>query len=415
MPKQVIPLSDSKIKAKLKEIKANQNNTLDKDIRLSDGNGLNLIIRKNGTFMWRFDYTRPISKKRNTISIGKYPELSLAKAREVREQYRLLLLKNTDPQEQKENFLESERTKRESSFQAIAELYKSKENLAPGTAIRNERIFQKLYREIGALPIADIKTKHLVKIIEREEAKGYIENALRIRSKASQVFRFAVKRGLCERDIAADLSGTIKRKEVRHFPALTNPSDFGKLLKNIDEYKTNSELVKYALRLAPLVFVRIGELRNAKWADISFEDATWSYKPPKTANRTGLEHIVPLSTQALEILKEAYKFSNNSEYVFPGRSSNQRPISEMTINMALRRMEYTKDEMVGHGFRAIARTLLDEVLEFPVDIIEQQLAHAVRDFHGRAYNRTKHLDKRRIMMQRWSDYCDELKENLSSK
>ncbi|WP_269914044.1 tyrosine-type recombinase/integrase [Acinetobacter sp. HY1485] len=412
MPKQVIPLSDSKIKAKLKELKTNQNTTLDKDIRLSDGNGLNLIVRKNGTFMWRFDYTRPITKKRNTLSIGTYPELSLAKAREIREQYRALIARDIDPQEQKETILEVEKAKRENTFQAVAELYKSKEKLSPGTVVRNERIFQKLYREIGKLPIADIKTKHLVKVIDKEESKGCIENALRIRSKASQVFRFAVKRGLCERDIAADLAGTIKRKEVKHFPALTNPSDFGQLLKNIDEYKANSELVKYALKLAPLVFVRIGELRNAKWADIDFDDATWSYIPPKTANRTGLEHIVPLSTQALEILQDAYKFSNNSKYVFPGRSSNQRPISEMTINMALRRMEYTKDDMVGHGFRAIARTLLDEVLEFPVDIIEQQLAHAVRDFHGRAYNRTKHLDKRRVMMQRWSDYCDELKNSI---
>lgn len=410
MPKQVIPLSDSKIKAKLREIKSSQNNGLDKDIRMSDGNGLNLIIRKNGTFMWRFDYTRPITKKRNTMSIGTYPELPLAKARELREEYRALLAKGIDPQEQKESVIEAEREKRETTFQALAEIYKSKEQLAPGTVIRNERIFQKLYREIGKLPIADIKTKHLIKVIEKEESKGHIENALRLRSKASQVFRFAVKRGLCERDIAADLSGTIKKREKKHYAALTNPDDFARLLLNIDDYKASSELVKLALQLAPLVFVRIGELRNAKWQDIDFEDATWSYTPPKTASRTGLEHVVPLSKQALEIFREAYKFSNNSEFVFPGRSSLQRPISEMTINMALRRMEYTKEDMVGHGFRAIARTLLDEVLEFPVDIIEQQLAHAVRDVHGRAYNRTKHLDKRRVMMQRWSDYCDELKK-----
>lgn len=414
MPRQVIPLSDSKIKSKIREIKSNLNNDLDKDTRMSDGNGLNLIIRKNGTMMWRFDYTRPITKKRNTLSIGYYPELSLAKAREFREQYRAMIAQNIDPQEAKESVIDAEREKRENTFEAIAELYKSKEQLAPGTRIRNERIFQKLYREIGKLPITDIKPRHLVKVIEKEEAKGHIENALRLRSKASQVFRFAVKRGLCERDIAADLSGTIKKREKRHYPALTNPSDFAKLLVDIDQYKASSELVKFALQLAPLFFVRIGELRNAKWSDIDFDDATWSYTPPKTASRTGLEHIVPLSKQALEILKEAYKFSNHSPYVFPGRSSRNRPISEMTINMALRRMEYTKDEMVGHGFRAIARTLLDEVLEFPVDIIEQQLAHAVRDFHGRAYNRTKHLEKRRDMMQKWSDYCDELKKSLTS-
>lgn len=181
---------------------------------------------------------------------------------------------------------------------------------------------------------------------------------------------------------------------------MTEPNDFAQLLVNIDAYKSQSELVKLALQLALLVFVRIGELRNAKWADIDLNDATWSYTPPKTASRTGLEHIVPLSTQVLVIFKETYKFSSHSEFVFPSQSSLKRPISEMTINMALRCMEYSKDDMVGHGFIAIIRTLLDEVLEFPVNIIEQQLAHAVRDFYGRAYNRTKHLDKRRVMMQR---------------
>ncbi|GAB3046149.1 hypothetical protein GCM10027155_09440 [Acinetobacter apis] len=160
--------------------------------------------------MWRFGYTRSISKKRNTLSLGYYPELSLAKARELREQYRAMIAQNIDPQEQKENIVNAEREKRENTFEAIAELYKSKEKLAPGTMVRNERIYQKLYREIGKMAITDIKAKHLIKAIEKEEAKGYVENALRLRSKASQVFRFAVKRGLCERDIAADLAGTIR-------------------------------------------------------------------------------------------------------------------------------------------------------------------------------------------------------------
>src|SRR5690606_9135504 len=196
--------------------------------------------------------------------------------------------------------------------------------------------------------------------------------------------------------------------------ALTDPFDFARLLFDIDNYESQLVHVKFALQLAPLVFVRIGELRAAKWADIDFDNATWSYTPSKTSAKTGLDHIVPLSTQAISILKEAYNFTNNSEFVFPSRSDKHRPISDMSINMALRRMGYGKEDMTGHGFRAMARTLLDEVLEFALDIIEQQLAHQVSHMHGRAYNRTKHIEKRRKMMQRWSDYCDELKAQFGA-
>ncbi len=220
--------------------------------------------------------------------------------------------------------------------------------------------------------------------------------------------------GLCDRDIAQDLAGTITQREKSHYSALTDPFDFARLLFDIDNYESQLVHVKFALQLAPLVFVRIGELRSAKWADIDFENAIWTYTPSKTASKTGLDHVVPLSAQALAILKEVYNFTNNSEFVFPSRSDKNRPISDMSINMALRRMGYGKEDMTGHGFRAIARTLLDEVLEFPLDIIEQQLAHQVRDMHGRAYNRTKHLDKRKAMMQRWSDYCDELKAQYAA-
>lgn len=414
MPKQVVALTDSKIKAFIKDIKNSHPNGLTTDIRLSDGAGLNLLFRKNGTIMWRFDYTRPVTKKRNTMTIGNYPQMSLARAREYREQFRALIAEGKDPQNERQGAQEKERAKQESTFKAVSELYKSKQLLAPATIKRNERIFQKLYREIGNMPIAEITPRDLAKAIERDENQGHIETAMRIRSKASQVFRFAVKMGFCERDIAHDLSGTITQKEKQHYPALTDPFDFAELLFNIDNYESQVPYLKYAVQLAPLVFVRIGELRNAKWSDIDFENAVWSYTPPKTASKTGLDHIVPLSKQAVAILEEVYKFTNNSEFVFPSRSDKHRPISDMSINMALRRMGYSKGDMTGHGFRAIARTLLDEVLEFPLNIIEQQLAHQVRDMHGRAYNRTKHLDKRRVMMQRWSDYCDELKSQLIS-
>lgn len=335
--------------------------------------------------------------------------MSLAKAREYRDQFRALLAEGKDPQVEKQGVEEKERLKQQSTFKSVAELYKSKQRLAEATVKRNDSIFEKLYRDIGNMPISDITPRDLAKVIEKDENKGHIESAMRIRSKASQVFRFAVKMGLCERDVAQDLAGTITQREKNHYSALTEPFDFARLLFDIDHYESQLVHVKFALQLAPLVFVRIGELRNAKWTDINFETATWSYTPSKTSAKTGLDHIVPLSTQAIAILKEALNFTNNSDFVFPSRSDKHRPISDMSINMALRRMGYGKEDMTGHGFRAIARTLLDEVLEFPLDIIEQQLAHQVRDMHGRAYNRTKHLDKRRVMMQRWSDYCDELK------
>lgn len=414
MPKQVISLTDSKIKAFLRDVKNSNPNGLEKDIRLSDGAGLNLLIRKNGTVMWRFDYTRPITKKRNTMTVGTYPAMSLAKAREYRDQFRALIAAGKDPQAEKQGVEEKERLKQQATFKSVSELYKSKQRLAEATVTRNERIFEKLYRDIGNMPISEITPRDLAKVIEKDENKGHIESAMRIRSKASQVFRFAVKMGLCERDIAQDLAGTITQREKKHYSALTDPFDFARLLFDIDNYESQLVHVKFALQLAPLVFVRIGELRAAKWADIDFDNATWSYTPSKTSAKTGLDHIVPLSTQAISTLKEAYNFTNNSEFVFPSRSDKHRPISDMSINMALRRMGYGKEDMTGHGFRAIARTLLDEVLEFPLDIIEQQLAHQVRDMHGRAYNRTKHLDKRRKMMQRWSDYCDELKAQFAA-
>lgn len=333
MPKQVISLTDSKIKSFLRELKLNNPNGLNTDVRLSDGAGLNLLIRKNGSVMWRFDYTRPVTKKRNTMSIGYYPEITLAKARDYREQFRALLAEGKDPQVERQGVEEKERLKQQNTFKAVAELYKSKQRLAEATVIRNERIFEKLYRDIGNLPIADITPRDLAKVIEKDENKGFIESAMRIRSKASQVFRFAVKMGLCQRDIAQDLSGTITQREKQHYSALTDPFDFARLLFDIDNYESQLVHVKFALQLAPLVFVRIGELRAAKWADIDFDNATWSYTPSKTSAKTGLSHIVPLSTQAVAILKEAYNFTNNSIYVFPSRSDKNRPISNMSINI----------------------------------------------------------------------------------
>lgn len=408
MPKKVVPLTDSKIKATQKQFKANINNGLAKDLRLSDGDGLNLIFRTSGAVLWRFDYTRPITKKRNTLAIGNYPEITLAEARGVREEYRALISKNIDPQTYRKDILDEAKISHENTFRKIAEEFKTKQILSPATVVRNERIYNYLYEEFGEMPISEIKPKHLVKVIRKIESRGTIETAHRTRSKASQIFRYAVSLGFCERDIAHDLIGTIKPREVRHYSALVEESDFAQLLKDIEVYEGYVH-TKFALKILPHVFVRTGELRHAKWSDINFEERTWSYTPPKTLKKTGVEHIVPLSDQVIELLKELKPFCYKSDLLFPSISSKTRPMSDMTINMALRRMGYDREKMTGHGFRAIARTLLEEKLKFHVERIEQQLAHQVRDMHGRAYNRTKFLEERAEMMQAWSNYIDKLK------
>lgn len=215
--------------------------------------------------------------------------------------------------------------------------------------------------------------------------------------------------GICERDVTQDLRGVLKPPKVIHRAAIIEPNELGHLLVDIDNYQ-GKFATQIALKIAPLVFVRPIELRTAKWADIDLEACLWKYTPPKTKKQTGLQHIVPLSNQVMALILAIRPITEKSEYVFPAVHTNVKPMSENTINQALRRLGYSGDEVCGHGFRATARTILDEVLGYPLDVIEQQLAHTVRDMHGRAYNRTKHLDKRIEMMQRWSDYLDGLKK-----
>jgi len=233
---------------------------------------------------------------------------------------------------------------------------------------------------------------------------GAIETAHRVLGICSQVFRYAIATGRAERDIAVDLKGALAPVKTKHLSAITDPTQVGKLLRAMDGYE-GSLIVKCALQLAPLVFVRPGELRKAEWKDINLENAEWRY----TVTKTDTPHIVPLSRQAIEILEEIKPLTGNGMYVFPSGRSFKRPMSDNAILAAMRRMGIEKDEMTGHGFRAMARTILDEVLGFRPDFIEHQLAHAVRDPNGRAYNRTAHLKERKKMMQEWANYLDKLK------
>lgn len=243
--------------------------------------------------------------------------------------------------------------------------------------------------------------------LRKLEARGTIETAHRARVLASQVFRYAIAAGKAQRDPAADRRGALIQPDAGHFASLTNPADVDPMLRAIHGYE-GTPVVAAALKLAPLVFVRPGELRRARWADIDLEGAEWRF----VARKTKQPHIVPLASQAVEVLRTLEPLTGRGEHVFPGLRGRCRPMSEAAINAALRRMGFTGDTMTGHGFRAMARTILDEVLGFRPDFIEHQLAHAVRDPNGRAYNRTSHLVERRKMMQAWANYLDALRQDL---
>jgi integrase len=268
----------------------------------------------------------------------------------------------------------------------------------------SDRLSRNVFPYLGNKAITDITVPELLQVLRRIEARGAFETAHRVLGNVSEVFRFAIASGKADRNIAVDLKGALQPVKKKHLAAVTDPKRAGELLRMIDSY-SGTLTVQCALKLAPLVFVRPGELRTAQWRDINLDLAEWRY----TVTKTQTEHIVPLSTQALEILHIMHPLTGRWEYVFPSARSRHRPMSNNAILSAMRRMEIDKEEMSGHGFRAMARTILDEVLGYRPEIIEQQLAHQVRDPLGRAYNRTTHLEERRAMMQAWADYLDTLK------
>ena len=402
MPKNVTPLTDTKIKT----IKADPA----KVQKLSDGKGLFLIISKAGGKSWRFDYSRPYTKKRNSLSFGSYPTVSLAEARIKCKEARTLLSQNIDPHVEKIRIENEILNANNNIFKKISDEWMAKQDFAKSTIKGQQRLLEVINQHIGQIPVHEIKAMDVLKVCRIYEKEEKLETAKKVKVKCGQILRYAVSIGLCDRDVTQDLKGAISPPKVKHMAAFVEPKDFALLLDDIDHYE-GSAITRYALRIAPLVFVRPGELRHAKWQDIDLETGLWSYTPPKTKSKTGVQHIVPLSTQVIHLLNELTLITKSkSVYVFPATTSNLKPMSENTINQALRRLGYTSEQACGHGFRASARTILEEILEFPIELIEQQLAHQVKDMHGRAYNRTKHLEKRKEMMQRWADYCDELKK-----
>jgi integrase len=376
----------------------------DKAKKMFDGGGLYLEIASGGKW-WRLKYR--FGGKEKGHSFGVYPDVSLKEARERRDEARRLLANGTDLSEHRKTRKAAKEDRTANSFEVVAREWFAKHS--PNWAANYAgRIIRRLERDIfpwiGGKPIADITPPHLLEVIRRIEERGALETAHRALNNCGQVLRYAVATGRASYDSTRDLRGALQPVKSEHFASVTEPKKVAELLRAMDSYE-GTLTVRCALRLAPLVFVRPGELRHAEWADIDLDTAEWSY----TVTKTDTKHIVPLSQQAVTILRELHPLTGRRRYVFPGGRSVKRPMSENAILAAMRKMEIPKEEMSGHGFRAMARTILDEVLGFRPDYIEHQLAHAVRDPNGRAYNRTAHLPERRKMMQDWADYLDKLK------
>jgi integrase len=398
MPKRIKQLSDVQVK----NAKAQK-----KDYKLFDGGGLYLIVTHSGSKLWRFKYR--FDGKGKGFSLGPYPEISLADARTKREEARKQIAHGIDPARVRQAMKQAE-TQEAETFEVIAREWYAKFSPAwsPSYAAAvMARLKQNLFPWMGTRPINEIKAPELLSALRRAEGRGALELAHKLRTVAGQVFRYAVATGRCERDCSGDLKGALPQPGEKHHAAITDPKEVAPLLRAIDGYQ-GGFVVKCALRLAPTFFVRPGELRQAEWTEIDLDVGAWNIPAHKMKMKQ--PHIVPLCAQAIEILTELKQLTGASRYVFPSVRSFARPMSNNTVNAALRRMGYEKDTMTGHGFRAMARTILDEVLQVRPDYIEHQLAHAVRDPNGRAYNRTAHLEGRREMMQTWADYLDGLKK-----
>jgi len=374
-------------------------------VRLFDERGLYLEISPAGGKWWRFKYR--FNGKEKRLSLGTYPSVRLKDARERRDVARRLLAGGIDPSENRKAQRSARAHRAANSFEVVAREWFAKYS-ANWVAKHSERIIRLFERDIfpwlGGRPIAEITAPEVLTVVRRIEGRGALETAHRALGNCGQVFRYGVATGRAERDPSSDLRGALPPVKGEHFAAITDPNRFVEILRVMDGYKGTLP-VRCALRLAPLVFVRPGELRKALWEDIDLDRAEWRY----TVTKTNTPHIVPLSQQAVDILRELHPLTGRGRFVFPGARSNRRPMSDNAVLAAMRRMGIEKEEMSGHGFRAVARTILDEELGVRPDFIEHQLAHAVRDPNGRAYNRTAHLPERQKMMQQWADYLDALK------
>ena len=398
MPKRIVPMSDVQVRNAKPQAK---------EYKLFDGGGLYILITPTGGKLWNLKYRH--QGKERKLSLGAYPAVALADARQRREDAKKLLANGVDPGEQKKAQKSAQGEQDVNTFEVIAREWHSKFAhtwVASHAQHKLERLEKNVFPWIGARPIKELTAPDVLAVLRRLEARGILDTAHRVRFECSSIFRYAVATGRAERDPVADLKGALPPVKNGHHAAPTDPKAVAPLLRAIDQFQ-GSFVVKCALQLAPLLFVRPGELRAAEWSEINFEAAEWNI--PAEKMKMKVAHLVPLSDQALIVLNELKPLTIHSKYVFPCHRSPLRCMSENAVNAGLRRMGFEKSEITGHGFRAMARTILDEVLQVRPDFIEHQLAHAVKDPNGRAYNRTAHLVERKKMMQLWADYLDQLK------
>lgn len=409
----------------LKAIKAG-----DRRSRISDGDGLYLLLFvKGGAHGWRFDYSH--GGKRKTLSLGTYPDTTLKNARAKADEYRKLVAAGTDPSDTRkaskaQQLAANDAQTRDDdglapvgSFEAVARewvetIHQAK--VSPGHAARTLIRFEKeVFPWIGRQRLDTLTAPDLLTVLRRIEARGTYETAHRVKDACGQVFRYGIAAGLCARDHAADLRDALKPVNMKHMATVTDPKAVGNLLRLIENY-TGFPTTRAALQLAPLLFQRPGNLRMMEWAEIDLEEGVWIIPAAKMKRSVGAkvngdDHVVPLSQQALAVLRDLQPLTGGGQYVFPSVRGGDRPMSNMTLNGALQRMGIdTQSELTTHGFRAMARTMLAERLGVPEPIIEAQLAHSVKDSLGRAYNRTQFSEQRRALMQQWADYLDRLRK-----
>ena len=380
----------------------------ERPFRLFDGGAMYLEVHPSGAKYWRLKYRWQGREKR--LALGVYPKVGLKDARGRRDKAKQSLENGIDPGQARKTLKAARVVESAGTFRAIATewIARNSQRWVPAHLARLQRRFETdVYPLIGDRPMAGLAATDLLAVGRRIEARGAHDTAHRALRECSQVFRYGVAIGRVDRDPSADLRGALAPvNRTSHFAAITDPRAIGPLLRKLHAY-AGSPVVQAALQLAPLVFVRPGELRKAQWSEIDLRGQQWVI--PSARMKMRQEHVVPLASQSVDILTRLQALTGEAMYVFPSSGSNERPMSDNTVLLALRRLSIGRDEMSGHGFRAMARTVLDEVLGLRVDIIEHQLAHKVRDPLGRAYNRAQFLEERRAMMQRWADYLDTLR------
>ncbi|KWF29042.1 integrase [Burkholderia cenocepacia] len=392
-----MPLTDTQIRATKLQAKRQ---------KLSDGGGLYLLVEPTGKKYWRQKYY--FAGKEKLLALGVYPDVSLAAARKKRDEARAKLAEGIDPSEMKKIEKRAAKLEADNTFKAIALAWLEKRKTVVEIGQYEKtlaRMNNDVFPWLGKRPLKEIAPPEILSVLERVDNRGARYTAHRVRSEISRVFRFAIKTGAAESDPARDLFDAIPPAVEKHFAAITDPKKVGEMLRAFDGF-SGTFPVLCALKLAPMLFVRPGELRKAEWNQFDLDKGEWRYLVTKTKT----DHLVPLAKQAVVILRELHALTGRGRYVFPGARSAERPMSEAAINAALRRLGYdTRTEITGHGFRAMARTILHEELEQKPEVIEHQLAHAVPDALGGAYNRTKFLKERRAMMQLWADYLERQK------